>query len=355
MTKLADGTPSGPAERFRRLIRSHGPISVAQFMGESNALYYASRDPLGAAGDFVTAPEVSQVYGEMIGVWLADVWTRAGLPDPVAYVELGPGRGTLARDALRVMARMGLKPQVHLVEGSPSLRDIQHDALPQAHFHDDLSSLPDDRPLLTVANEFFDALPVRQLVRTAQGWRERMIGLEGENLVFVAGDRPMDAALPQDLAEGAAGTIIETNPGAAAVMRELAARLVAQGGAALVIDYGYVEPQTGSTLQAVRAHAKVDPLTLPGEADLTAHVDFAALGAVARAAGARTLGTAGQGPWLTAMGIDLRREALAQAVPARAEELAAACHRLIHPDEMGALFKVMGLSAPGWPEGAGFA
>ena len=348
------------AERFRRLIRAHGPISVAQFMGESNALYYASRDPLGrpkaaGGGDFVTAPEVSQMFGEMIGLWLADFWTRAGSPDPVAYVELGPGRGTLAQDALRVMARMRLAPQVHLVEGSPVLRAIQRAALPQARFHDDPSDLPDAMPLLVVANEFFDALPVRQLVRTAMGWRERMVGLEGGKLVFVAGDQAMDAALPRHLAEAEAGTIRETNPAAAAVMRELAARLAAQGGAALAIDYGHAAAQTGSTLQAVRAHAKVDPLALPGEADLTAHVDFAALGEVAQAAGARVLGVAEQGAWLKAMGIELRRATLAQGSPERAGDLAVALRRLTHAEEMGTLFKVMGFAAPGWPEGAGFA
>lgn len=356
MSPSSNGPSAGPdpAERFRRLIRSHGPISVAQFMGEANALYYASRDPLGAGGDFVTAPEVSQMFGELVGVWLADVWARAGRPEQVAYVELGPGRGTLARDALRVLARMGMTPQVHLVEASPALRAVQREALPKAQFHDGLASLPDDMPLLVVANEFFDALPVRQLVSTPQGWRERMVGLEGERLVFVAGDKPMDAAVPHDFAGEAEGTLIETNPGAVAMMRELAGRVAAQGGATLVFDYGYAESQTGSTLQAVKAHAKVDPLAMPGEADLTALVDFAVLADVARGAGAQISGIAEQGAWLVAMGIGARCTALTRAAPHRVDELAAAHHRLTHPDEMGALFKVMGLAAPGWPEGAGF-
>ena len=168
------------AEVFARLIAATGPVSVAHYMAESNARYYASRDPLGASGDFVTAPEISQMFGELIGLWLADMWQRAGRPEPVRYIELGPGRGTLARDALGSADRQGLTPQVHLVETSPTLEARQQQLFPDAQWHDDLSSLPTDGPLLVVANEFLDALPVRQLVRTAEGWRERLIGLDGE-------------------------------------------------------------------------------------------------------------------------------------------------------------------------------
>jgi len=180
-------------------------------MGESNAHYYATRDPLGApnaagGGDFVTAPEISQMFGELVGLWLADIWTRAGTPENAIYCELGPGRGTLAVDALRSMARFGFTPQVHFVEGSPTLRALQAKAVPGAQFHDDVSTLPEDSPLLLVANEFFDALPVRQLVRTDAGWRERMVGLDGEErFVFVAGDQPMDSAVPANLADAQTG------------------------------------------------------------------------------------------------------------------------------------------------------
>lgn len=344
-----------PAERFRRLIRTQGPISVAQFMGESNALYYASRDPLGSGGDFITAPEVSQMFGELLGAWLADMWARAGKPDRVTYVELGPGRGTLASDALRVMRGVGLELEVQLVEGSPELRKLQAKAFPQAQFHDDLASVPDDIPLLVLANEFFDALPVRQLVKTDTGWRERMIGLTGDAFAYVAGDGPMDAAVPEALADAEIGTIIETSPAAAAVMRELAGRLASQGGAALVIDYGYLAPQTGSTLQGVKAHANVDPLTLPGEADLTAHVDFQMLAEVAQNAGAKVIGAAEQGVFLESLGLAARASALAQAAPERLDDVRSAHRRLAHPDEMGSLFKVLGLAAPDWPDGAGFA
>jgi NADH dehydrogenase [ubiquinone] 1 alpha subcomplex assembly factor 7 len=346
---------------FARLIASVGPISMAQFMGEANARYYATRDPLGApaaggarGGDFVTAPEINQMFGELIGLWLADLWQRAGRPDPVRYVELGPGRGTLARDALRAAGRAGLVPQVHFVEASPVLRDVQRAAVPQAQWHDDPAGVPTDAPILLVANEFLDALPVRQLVRAEAGWRERMVGWENGCFLPVVGPRPMDAAVPEALRDAAMGTIVETCPAAAAVVGEVAARLAAQGGAALFVDYGHAAFRAGSTLQAVRQHRKVDPFADPGEADLTALVDFATLAEVAQARGARWLGTAEQGAWLRALGIDARAQALAQAAPAQAEAIVAARDRLVAPDQMGRLFKVMGLAAPTWPDGAGF-
>ena len=341
------------AARFRRLIRAHGPMPVSRFMGESNAHYYTTRDPLGAGGDFTTAPEISQMFGEMAGLWLADMWTRAGTPDDALYVEMGPGRGTLARDALRVMARQEMGPAVHLVEGSAALRQLQQDALAQAQFYDTLADVPETGPLLLIANEFLDALPIRQLVRTAEGWRECVIGLEGDDFVLAAGSQPMDSALPADRADAPVGTIIETCPAAAAVMEEVIRRLNVQGGAALFIDYGHLTPRTGSSLQAVRQHQKVDALTMPGEADLTAHVDFAAIAQQAARAGLGVAVTT-QGRWLTAMGIGVRAEVLATHFPDRAEEIATARDRLIAPDQMGDLFKVMALVAPGWPMPAGF-
>lgn len=342
------------AERFRRLLRAHGPIPVSQFMGDSNALYYASRDPIGLSGDFVTAPEVSQMFGELLGSWLADMWARAGKPDPVAFVELGPGRGTLARDALRAMQSAGLAPAVHFVEASPALGGIQLQAVPGAVMHEDASSLPSRVPLLIIANEFFDALPLRQLVRAKAGWRERMVGLNGDEFAFVAGALPMDKAVPAAFSGSPEGTIVESSPAAAAVMHELAARIATQGGAMLAIDYGYLEPRTGSTLQAVKGHQRLDPFAAPGEADLTALVDFATLAEIAREAGARVLGVAEQGAFLEGLGLAARASALARSAPERLEELRTAHRRLAHPDEMGALFKVLGLAAPGWPDGAGF-
>ena len=343
---------------FRRLIENFGPISLAHYMGESNARYYAGKDPLGSAGDFITAPEISQMFGELIGLWLADMWINAGRPDEVHYVELGPGRGTLASDALRAMRRYGLEPSVHFVEGSTALKAIQLEAVPQATWHDDLSSLPMFGPLLIVGNEFLDALPVRQLVRTAAGWRERMVGYKDGRFLPIAGEMPMDAVMRAeqrlDLRGCPEGTLVETSPAAATVVYEIAGRLNDQGGAALLIDYGYAEPRTGSTLQAIRAHTKVDPFALPGEADLTAHVDFAALANAALARGCRWLGTVEQGRFLRNLGIEARAEALAQVAPEHAGAIHGACERLIGEGQMGALFKVMGLAGPNWPDGAGF-
>lgn len=342
------------ASIFHRLIANTGPISVQYYMGESNARYYASRDPLGDAGDFVTAPEISQMFGELVGLWFADVWMRAGSPEPVHYVELGPGRGTLARDALRSAKRFGLEPQVHFVEASPTLKALQVQTVPQAHWHDDVSSLPANGPILLVANEFLDALPIRQLVKTEQGWRERMITVHEGALVGIAGERPMDAAIPPALRDAELGTLIETCPGAAAVVYELAGRLVEQGGAALFIDYGHDAARTGSTLQAVHAHHKVDAFAQPGEADLTAHVDFATLANVALSRGCRWLGTTGQGAWLRALGIEARAQSLTRSAPHHAEAIVQAMERLVGDEQMGTLFKVMGLAAPNWPHGAGF-
>lgn len=351
---MSDAAEGGLGATFRRLIANTGPISVMHYMGEANARYYAARDPLGATGDFVTAPEISQMFGELVGLWLADIWTRAGSPAEIHYVELGPGRGTLARDALRAARRFGISPQVHLVEGSPALRAQQARIVPDAIWHDDLGTVPVHGPVLLVANEFLDALPVRQIVQTPQGWRERMVGLDNDRFVPIAGARPMDAAIPEDRRDAPEGTIIETCPGAAATVFEVAGRLAAQGGAALFIDYGYDQVRNGSSLQAVRAHRKVDPFEAPGEADLTALVDFATLSHVALSRGARVLGIAEQGAWLRALGIDARADALARNAPEQADAIRLARDRLVDPAQMGALFKVMGLTAPDWPDGAGF-
>jgi NADH dehydrogenase [ubiquinone] 1 alpha subcomplex assembly factor 7 len=257
-------------------------------------------------------------------------------------------------DALRAAARYGLDPQIHFVEGSHALRKIQREAFPGCTHHDDLSTLPDDRPLLIVANEFFDALPIHQLVRSAQGWHERMVGLEGDDLVFVAGDKPMDSVVPPSWKTATQGTMIETSPAAVTVMGEIATRLSEQGGAALVVDYGPTELRAGSTLQAIRQHKKVDVLEHPGEADLTAHVDFELLQQVAAKHGADVMGLQTQGEWLRQLGIDTRLEALQRKNPAEAEVVARQHHRLTADDQMGLLFKVLGICGRRWPFGAGF-
>ncbi len=342
-------------ERLARIIDTSGPISVAHYMAEANAHYYASRDPLGAAGDFTTAPEISQMFGEIVGLCLADLWVRAGAPGDAAYVELGPGRGTLAADALRAMASARFQPPVHLVETSPFLRQAQADRLPRAHWHDDSSTLPTGIPLLIVANEFFDALPVRQLVATEQGWRERLVGHEEGRFRPVPGPPVGASAIPAEFRAAPPGTVLETSPASVAIGRHLAGLLAASGGAALIIDYGHSHTAAGDTLQAVAVHDYADPWISPGERDLTAHVDFQALSEVAAAENVRVLGPVGQGEWLKALGIDQRAVTLAGKAPERAEEIAAARDRLVAAEQMGTLFKVMALAAPGWPDPAGFA
>ena len=322
-----------PEDDLRRRIAAEGPISVADYMAEANAFYYASRDPLGTAGDFITAPEISQMFGELVGIWLADLWLRAGKPAGSRYVELGPGRGTLAEDALRALRGAGLDPAVELVETSPVLRAAQAGRLLAARWHDEPSTLPHDGPLLVVANEFFDALPIRQF------------GTDGAELRVDYRDGRF--------VRGAAEEIVETSPASLEIVAALASRLVRQGGAALIIDYGHDRPGVGDTLQAVSRHGFADPWETPGTRDLTAHVDFAALASAARAEGVCSFGPAAQGDWLDAMGIRLRAAALAKASPERTEEIEAARLRLTAPAQMGRLFKVMALVAPGWPEPSG--
>jgi NADH dehydrogenase [ubiquinone] 1 alpha subcomplex assembly factor 7 len=342
------------AERLARAITMAGPIPLSQFMGAANAHYYATRDPLGARGDFTTAPEVSQMFGELIGLWLAELWGRAGRPD-VRYVELGPGRGTLAADALRAMAKAALAPPVHFIETSPVLREVQAERVPGAEFHLDLLGVEEDVPLLVVANEFFDALPIRQLVKTAEGWRERLVACQDLLFLPIVGDRGFDPIIPRHLQGVPDGSILETSPATLAVLRGLAQRLLAQGGAALIIDYGYEGPAVGETLQAVRGHQYANPFEDPGEADLTAHVDFAMLKDAAELEGLVVHGPVTQGEFLTRLGIAERTASLSLAAPERAEGLAADRERLTHPEQMGDLFKVIALTAPGWPVPEGFA
>lgn len=349
---MRDGPPT-PGKLIGEIAAAR-PTTIADFMAAANAHYYATRDPLGAAGDFTTAPEISQMFGEMVGIWIADLWSRAGSP-AFHYVELGPGRGTLAADALRTMARFGCAPAgIDLVETSPTLRGAQLARLPAAEHHDEVDALPGEAPLIIVANEFFDALPIHQYVRVAGGWRERMVGRGDGALSPVAGDIPADDAVPPSLRARPEGTIVETTPVSAAIMQRCAFRLARQGGAMLAIDYGYAGPAAGDTLQAVKAHRFVDPFADPGEVDLTAHVDFTTLAEAARNADVSVSPLTTQGEWLRRLGIDARLQSLANAAPARAGELKGQRDRLVEAGEMGDLFKVMAVTAPGWPAPAGF-
>lgn len=342
-------------DTFRRLIAATGPISLAHYMAESNARYYANNKVFGGEGDFITAPEVSQMFGELIGLWLADMWIRSGRTEPVHYVELGPGRGTLARDAQRAMRRYGLDPKMHLVETSGRMRDAQLATLPDAIHHHDLSRIPVEGPILLVANEFLDALPVRQLVQTAEGWREVMVGVDDSGeFIELAGQQPMDSAVPEARRNAPPGTVIETSPACASILFEVAGRLVEQDGVALFIDYGFLRGDGGASVQAVRGHQKVGVFDAPGEADISAHVDFAQMEQIARSRGCQVLGTVTQGDWLGSLGIADRAEALSEFAPQHRDALMRARDRLTAPDQMGELFKVMGLAAPDWPDAVGF-
>ena len=320
-----------PLERaLRERIAAEGPITVAAYMDACNAYYYATRDPLGARGDFITAPEVSQMFGEMVGACLADCWTRAGKPRDAIYVELGPGRGTLAADALRVLRSAGFAGEVHLVEASPVLRDAQRKAVPNATWHESIEDLP-AKPLLLAANEFLDALPIRQFVDGI----ERRVGVAAGGLAF---DRD--------------GEIVESSPARDSAVAAIATCLAAMGGVAVFIDYGHDKSAPGDTLQAVRGHGYAPVLANPGEQDLTAHVDFEAL---ARAAAAvKTTELVTQGQWLEGLGIRARADALAAANPEKTDEVSAALERLTGPDQMGELFKVIAIHSPEWPAPAGF-
>ncbi len=313
------------------MIREQGLISVEQYMGLSNALYYATRDPLGAAGDFTTAPEVSQMFGEIVGAALADCWLRAGAPSEAAFVELGPGRGTLAADALRVLRQAGFAGAVHFIEASPVLRQAQRKLHPDAEWHESLITVPEGEPLLIVANEFFDALPIRQWV----GGKERRILFEGDRLEFDVN-----------------GPIREDSPARDSVAWEIGTQLNVRGGVALIFDYGHSQSRLGDTLQAVKGHRYADVLENPGEQDLTAHVDFEALAKAVR--GAEVTRVVDQGEWLERLGISARAAALAKAHPERADDIAAEHQRLCEPGQMGRLFKVMGVHSKSWPAPTGF-
>ena len=346
--------PPDISHELAQLIEDEGPISVERFMGAANRHYYATRDAIGAAGDFITAPEVSQMFGEIVGLALADVWQRARRPADVALVELGPGRGTLAEDMLRAMKVAGLEPPLHFVETSALLREKQADLHPQASWHDTIGTLPTDRPLLIVANEFFDALPVRQLVMTFNGWRERVVRNGMDGFEAVPGEPTKYGEVPAHLRHADPGGILESCPVARRLMRALARRLHDQGGVLLVIDYGHYGGAHGDTLQAVHAHAYADPFARPGKSDLTAHVDFGALAGSARAAGTHVAGPVEQGQWLVSLGLSDRAAILARNAPQRAEEIGEAYRRLTHPDEMGELFKVMAVTGRNWPDPGGF-
>ena len=359
---------TGFDDRLRHLILEHGPISVARYMtlalAHPTGGYYPTRDPLGANGDFVTAPEISQMFGELIGLACVSYWLELGRPSRVRIVELGPGRGTLMADMLRaarVAPAFGDAAVVHLVETSPVLRERQAAALPNlpVHWHDSLDAVPDDRPLLLVANEFLDAIPIRQFVRRAGRWHERLINVDAEGRFRFAVARhatPFPQAVAGVTGDASEGSVLELGPARQATAETIARRVAQQGGMALMIDYGSAGGTSATdTFRAVRRHAAVDPLDHPGQADLSAHVDFTAVAAAARRGGAIVCGPVAQGLFLERLGIEQRLERLTRdASPEKAAALASGYRRLVDPDAMGELFKVLALASPDGPTPAGF-
>ena len=345
-----------------RRIAATGPMTLAEYMATCLLHpvhgYYTTRDPLGVAGDFTTAPEISQMFGELLGLGLAQAWRDQGAAARIVLAEPGPGRGTLMADILRATARVpgfAAAAGVHLVEASPTLRALQAAKLAAygPRWHDTFSDLP-EAPLFLIANEFFDALPIRQFVRAGDEWAERQVGLAGEALAFgLAPPMPL-AALAHRLADTRPGDVVETCAPAEAMVTEIARRIAAHGGVAIFIDYGGWQ-SLGDTFQALRSHAPCDPLETPGEADLTAHVAFAPLAAAARAAGAEASALTPQGVLLERLGITDRARALSRSLKGAALESHIAAHRrLTHPQEMGNLFKALAIHPLGAPPPPGF-
>lgn len=343
--------------RIIELVTTVGPIPASEYMAlclfDPEAGYYTTREPFGAGGDFVTAPEVSQMFGELVAVWTYEAWRAVGSPMPVTLAEIGPGRGTLTKDMLRTLKSLDpafvAGASIALIETSPRLREIQKTALAgiaaSVEWHETVTSLP-DAPLLIVGNELFDAIPIRQFVRTADGWRERMVGLDTNGyLAFFAGAASLDPALlPPDAETAPDGAVVELAPARSALMQTIAERITTHGGAGLFFDYGHLQPGVGDTLQALRSHEYEDVLASPGEADLTSHVDFAALAASARAAGLRADFTT-QSSFLLGMGLLERAGRLGtNADEATRERLSGEVERLAGPQAMGELFKVLAIA-----------
>jgi NADH dehydrogenase [ubiquinone] 1 alpha subcomplex assembly factor 7 len=343
-------------ERLVEHIREAGPMTVADFMAaclyDPKHGYYATRPAIGGeSADFLTAPEASQMFGELVGLWCAHEWDAMGKP-AFNLIELGPGRGVLMQDMLRATSRIeGFRDaaSIVLVETSAPLRDAQAERVPAAEWAVRLEDAPPG-PSLVVANEFLDCLPIRQFVRGEDGWHEKLVGLnDADKLVF-----GLSAVLPAPESDDEIGAVREIAPGLDGVIYEIERRLHAEPGRALFIDYGYVAPEGADTLQALKRHTKIGPLEAPGEADLTAHVDFARVARLAGEAGLAVHGPITQAQFLHALGVEFRAEALSRANPEHAPRLARELRRLTHADEMGALFKVICLSSPSLPPPAGF-
>ncbi|PLL14069.1 methyltransferase [Tabrizicola sp. TH137] len=348
------------AALLKARIAASGPMTLAEYMADCllhpRHGYYATRDPFGQAGDFTTAPEISQMFGELVGLCLAQAWLDQGAPAPFTLAELGPGRGTLMADALRATRAVPgfhAAARVVLVEASATLRQVQRATLKDhpVTWADSAEALP-DAPLFLIANEFFDALPIRQFTRAGEGWAETVVGLAGDRLAFGKTAPAPLAALSHRLADTAEGDVVELCPAAPPTAQQIGARIAAHGGAALLIDYGDWRSR-GDTFQALKDHRFTDPLAAPGAADLTAHVDFEALAQAA--APARASRMIEQGLWLRRLGIDARAERLARGLSGAALQSHLAAHRrLTEATEMGSLFKALAFYPSAFPPPPGF-
>jgi len=357
------------AHRIRTLISRDGAMPVERFMalclGDPDHGYYMNRDPFGRAGDFITAPEVSQMFGELIAMWCIDFWRRLSAPEPLRLVELGPGRGTLMTDLVRaagkVVPAFAAACDIHLVDTSPALREVQQRTLAgvgiAARWHDRLEKCPTG-PSIVIANEFFDALPIRQYARTADGWRERGVTVGADNrFCFTTLPGPVDpAAIPGTIAGAATGAIFERSPAAAQVIADLAKRFSADPGIALIIDYGPGRSGHGETLQALSGHRPAGVLERPGAVDLTAHVDFEYLIGLGRQHGLEAHGPVPQGVFLNALGLAARVETLSNGTDgATRRAIASAAERLAGGQQMGQHFKVIMITSHGAPVPEPFA
>ena len=354
---------------IKKLIKSSGPMPVWRYMElclmHPRYGYYVSRDPLGREGDFTTAPEVSQMFGELHGLWAASIWKTMGSPSLLRLIELGPGRGTMMADALRavrILPPLYQTLSVHLVEINPVLREKQKAALSAVRnvaWHDHIDQVPDG-PCIIFANEYFDVLPIHQVVKRSTGWHERTVELDGDGkLEFGTAPYPIprfDVLLPPLVRAAPIGAVFEWRPDSE--IMKIASRVRDEGGAALIIDYGHERSDAGDTLQAIASHSFTDPLKAPGQADVTAHVDFQALARAAEDIGARVHGPMTQGEFLRRIGIETRAVTLmAKASPEISEDIASALKRLVGGGSsgMGQMFKVLAISEPHFTTLAGFA
>lgn len=332
---------------IRSQITQYGPMDIGQFMalclGHPEHGYYMKQDPFGSVGDFTTAPEVSQMFGEMIGAWVCDLWIQMGQPEKLTLLECGPGRGTLMSDLMRVTARAPHFKDacaVHLLEISPFLKTKQAELLAAYNpaWHEGLDSVPTDAPVIVIGNEFLDALPFRQLMKIDEQWVERVVGVEVDQFVF---GLKKTALRPDSSIRAHDGDMFEIAPARLSFVEGVSDLIKTAGGAALFLDYGHIKSGTGDTFQAVHKHEYVSPLENVGNADLTSHVDFEALGAV----DAQVFGPVEQGAFLKKLGIETRAASLTKkADDKQAKHIQSGLHRLTHSDEMGTLFKVIGFT-----------